>query len=289
MPSSTGALPPNEAALAVLDIGTHHLHEPLVTTFIQNVYGALLLSAGGLFSIVLGAGFAGLSNNGNPGVQRLMQGIAFPFGLVLVYFVGAELFTGYPMWYTLTALERRGQPMQYLRGTIASWLGNLAGSLIFSALFTKLTLAVEQDPWHASIVQQITDDVVEMPWHVVFLRAIACGWLVTMAMFLGNQNQDGISKAFCLHFPFTISAVARFPHTVEYMYLASAGMLLGAPLSIAGFIWKCLIPITLGNSIGGAALTGLYLWWMYVRHEDIQKPMNGWSEGEGRALLDERA
>lgn len=87
-------------------------------------------------------------------------------------------------------------------------------------------------------------------------------------MFFGTQNHDGMSKALGLHLPFFISTAARFPHTVEYMYVVMTGMLLGAPLSVGDFIWKCLLPITLGNAIGGAGFTGAYNWWVYMKCED---------------------
>ncbi|KAK4621973.1 putative formate transporter [Fulvia fulva] len=264
MAPSTGTLPPHEAAQAVLRTGLTHLAEPLVVTFTQNLYGAMCLSSGGLFSILVRAGFAGFASENNPGIQRLLQGFAFPFGIVLTYTIGAELFTGYPMWLTMAALERKGRPHQYIYGVVTSWVGNLLGALLFSALFTYSTQAISEDPWRSAIVTQITEDIVDLSWHIIFLRAFGCGWLVTIAMFLGTQNQDGISKAVCLHFPFMISATARFPHTVEYMYLASTGMMLGAPLSVGGFFWKCLLPITLGNIIGGGLFTGAYLWWTHI-------------------------
>ena len=85
MAPSTGTLPPHEAAQAVLHTGLVHLSEPLIVTFTQNLYGAMCLSSGGLFSILVGAGFAGFASENNPGVQRLLQGFAFPFGIVLTY------------------------------------------------------------------------------------------------------------------------------------------------------------------------------------------------------------
>lgn len=286
MPPSTGSLPPKEAAIAVLQTGLEHLSEDQLTTFIKNVYGALLLSSGGLFSILLGGGVHDLSPD-NAGVERLLHGVAFPFGLVLVYLVGAELFTGYPMWHTILALERRGRPLDYVKGAIASWLGNLAGALIFASLFTTVTEALKESPWHHSIVEQIETDIINPAWHVLFVRAIACGWLVTMAMFLGTQNQDGISKLLFLHFPFMISATARFPHTVEYMYLSSVGMMLGSPLSVGGFLWKCLLPLTLGNIVGGGFFTGAYLWFMYVRKASMKEKYgdDAFGDGEEAPLL----
>jgi len=102
-------------------------------------------------------------------------------------------------------------------------------------------------------------------------------------MFLGTQNQDGVSKALVLHLPFFISTSSQFPHTVEYMYLATLGMMLGAPLSIWGFLWKCMLPVTLGNSVGGSVFTGAYLWWVFLWRQDDE----GKSQGGG-STFDER-
>ncbi|KAF2160430.1 hypothetical protein M409DRAFT_59914 [Zasmidium cellare ATCC 36951] len=264
MAPSTGSLPPHEAAQAVSRNGVEHLSEPIFITFVQNIYGAPLLSAGGLLAVLVGAGFAGIQEENNPGIQRLLQGAAFPVGLVMVYFVGAELFTGYPMWFTLTALQRKGRVTQYVFTIVASWVGNLLGTLFFSLMSTKATEALYQEPWRSAVISQVTEDIIEQQFHIIMLRAVFCGWLVTVAMFLGTQNQDGISRALCLHFPFFISTVARFPHTVEYMYLVSTAMILGAPLSVGGFIWKVLVPLTLGNVIGGGLFTGAYLWLVHL-------------------------
>jgi len=97
-------------------------------------------------------------------------------------------------------------------------------------------------------------------------------------MFLGTQCHDGISKALGLHLPFLISTAAKCPHTVEYMYLGSVGMMLGAPLSIGAFFWKCLLPISLGNIVGGSVFTGAYLWWVFIVCAD-EKAGQGGSAG----------
>lgn len=270
MPSQTGALSPVEASHATLETGIQHLSEPIHLAFIKNVYGALLLSAGSLLAQVLGAGLAGIAED-YPSIQRLLHGIAFPVGLIFVYQVGAELFTGYPMWYSMTILARHGSPTQYLRSIPVVWLGNLCGALLFAYCFTFATGAVQKRPWHDGVIKQVNKDIIELAWHQIFLRAIGCGWLVTVAMFLGTQNQDGISKSLALHLPFFVSTASKFPHTVEYMYLASTGMMLGADLSIGGYFWKCLLPITLGNTIGGAFLTGAYLYYVNIQCENSRK------------------
>ena len=115
----------------------------------------------------------------------------------------------------------------------------------------------------------------------VDVALLICWHQVTLAMFFGTQNHDGISKALGLHIPFFISTTVRYPHTVEYMYLASIGMMLGAPLSVGAFLWKCLLPITLGNSIGGAVFVGVYNWWVYLHCEDGERYRKGGLSVEG--------
>lgn len=179
----------------------------------------------------------------------------------------------------MTILERRGSPMQYVRGIIASWVGNLIGSVFFAAVFTYATETLSEEPFKSGAIDLITSDIVDKAWHVLFLRAIVCGFLVTLAMFLGTQNHDGISKALALHLPFFIATVAKCPHTVEYQYLGAVGMMLGAPLSIGAYFGKCLVPITLGNTVGGALFTGAYLWWVYIYCKDTKakgSATNGW-------------
>lgn len=140
------------------------------------------------------------------------------------------------MWYSTTALQRRGQPLQYPHGLALSGLGNFVGALFFAFVFTYTTQAVSEEPYRSGIVGQVTSDIIDPAWHCIFLRALGCGFLVTLTLFLGTQSNDGVSKAMGLHLPFFISVTARFPHTVKYMSLASLGMMLGAELSVAKFL-----------------------------------------------------
>lgn len=265
----SGSLTPKEATEESFKVGLEHLQESFLLTFIKSIYGGLLLSAGGLLSLSIAGGAPDIS----PGMERLLQGLTFPVGLVIIYFVGAELYTGYPMWFTLVALERKGKPFLYISTAAASWVGDLVGALIFAYLFTYLTQSLSEEPFRSGVIDLITTDIVDKPWHVIFLKAIPCGFLVTLAMFMGSQNHDGISKALGLYLPFFLSVAARYPHTVEYMYLCAVGILLGAPLNWAAYFWKCLLPITLGNTIGGALLTGAYSWLVYIEYDRKKQPV----------------
>lgn len=276
--SSSGALPPQKAAEDTLETGKHHLSEATQLTFLKNIYGGLLLSAGGLLSLTLETGTPSLAGS-MPGISRLLQGITFPIGLVLVYFAGGELFTGFPMWFTMTGLARVGHPGQYIRGIIVSWIGNLIGAVFFAAFFTYFTGSLSEEPFKSGVLSLVEKEIIEQEWHVIFVRSIFCGFMVTLSMLLGTQNHDGISKALALHWPFFIATTAKSPHTVEQMYVGAVGMMLGSPMSVDTYLGKCLAPTTLGNAVGGALFSGLYLWWVYIYCHDKgakSSPSDGW-------------
>lgn len=288
--ASSGGLPPHDTAEETLETGLHHLSESSELCFLKNIYGGLLLSAGGLLALVLATGFPELSDN-NPGLARLLQGIFFPTGLIVVYFLGGELYvplpipfqnivadwhryTGYPMWLTMTLLSRNGKPMQYIRAILTSLVGNFIGAFFWAAVQSYFTETLTEEPWRSRIIEQIDSDITNQHWHVIFLRSVGCGFLVTIAMLLGTQNRDGISKALGLHLPFFMSTAAKFPHTVEYMYLGTTGMMLGAKLTVSMFVWKCMLPVILGNSVGGA-LTGAYNYYVFIKREDDKQRHHG--------------
>ena len=182
------------------------------------------------------------------------------------------------MWLTMTALQRQGRPFDYIRALLSSWTGNLIGALFGSAMFSYVTQAVAEEPYRSGLIKHINEDIIASQWHIIFVKAVGCGHLVALAMFFGTQNHDGVSKAIGLYLPFFISTTARLPHTVEYMYLTLIGMMLGAHLSIGAFFWKCLLPITLGNTVGGAIFGGAYNWWAYMYCDDQSKAKDRWAE-----------
>lgn len=172
--ASSGALTPLSAVQDLYNNGLHHLHEPTQLCFLKNIYGGLLFSFAGLFSLVVQAG----SPNLEPGLQRLIQGITFPVGLIIVYFVGAELFTGYPMWLAMCALQKKGRPWLYVRVLVVSWIGNLVGAVGGGALFSYATGVLHEPPWRDGLIEEVRSDVVEARWEVIFVKAVGCGCLV---------------------------------------------------------------------------------------------------------------
>ena len=200
--ANAGALSPLDAAEQLYQTGLHHLYEPTQLTFLKNIYGGLLFGFAGLFSLIAAAGVPSLEES-NPGLPKLIQGATFPAGLVIIYFVGAELFTGYPMWLAITALRKKGDTLQYVKSLVVSWLGNLVGTLFSAFFFSYLTTSLHEEPFRSGPIEQVTGDIVEAPWHVIFLKAIGCGFLVRCSLYacvlfsyigsIGNPKEPPVS------------------------------------------------------------------------------------------------
>lgn len=170
-------------------------------------------------------------------------------------------------------LQRRGKPLQYVRGFVLSWAGNLLGALFFAFVFAYAPEAVTEEPYRSGIISQVTTDIVNLAWYCIscgpsvadFSSRLRCPW--------GRTTMTAFQKLLDCTYPFFISVAVRFPHTVEYMYLISLGMMHGAKLSVGGFLWRAMLPISLGNTVGGAVFMGLYEWWVFLHCRSKGKKM----------------
>ena len=166
------------------------------------------IAIGGVLSVVAGFGFPELTA-GNPSLQRLLSGAAFPIGLILVVILGAELFTGNNAVLMPAALQGKISPWAAVRNWVAVYLGNFMGALLFTMLFVYAVGLTAAEPYH-SAVQRIAEAKVAMPWHVVLLKGIGANWFVCLAVWLpdlcgfrreGHLRQDlralGSDHGFC--------------------------------------------------------------------------------------------
>ena len=147
------------------------------------------IAIGGVLSVVAGFGFPELTA-GNPSLQRLLSGAAFPIGLILVVILGAELFTGNNAVLMPAALQGKISPWAAVRNWVAVYLGNFMGALLFTMLFVYAVGLTAAEPYHGA-VQRIAEAKVSMPWHVVLLKGIGANWFVCLAVWLPCKDDAG--------------------------------------------------------------------------------------------------
>ena len=224
-----------------------------------QIFGRGILSGchigfGAYLMLTVGAACPGLAAT-NPGLQKIILGaFGLPFGLFMTLMTGAELFTGNTALVSMAAYEGEATTDQVAKSWVMSYLGNFVGSVGLAFLVSVGATLVGGG---ASV--GIAGAKTSLPFMKAFVRGILCNWLVCMAVWMATSADDIASKAAAVWFPVCGFAATGLDHSVANMFLIPFGMLQGADISVGDFVFKNLIPATLGNIVGGAlCVAGVY-------------------------------
>lgn len=274
---SFDALLPSAMAAKVEAVGVRKAHLPTADLFALSLLAGAFIALGAIFSTVVGAG------GGLPfGLQRLLSGIVFCLGLILVVVAGAELFTGNNL-IVMAWANRRVSTRLLLRNWGVVYLGNFAGAL-------ATALLVLWSGQHEFAGGQIGLQALAIAEHkagLTFGRALAlgilCNGLVCLAVWLTFSARSTTDKILAIVPPISAFVAAGFEHSVANMYFIPLGLLIKATaapafweqigrapadfphLTLAGLFINNLLPVTLGNIIGGTLLVGAFYWFIYLR------------------------
>lgn len=220
------------------------------------------IALGGILSVILGFGFPELTA-ANPAVQKLLSGAAFPVGLILVVVLGAELFTGnnallMPAWMT-----GRCRCRDVLVNWTLVYLGNFAGALLFTYLLVHLTGLLRPAPYHAAICA-VGQAKVALPWGEALLRGVGANWCVCLAIWLALSAKSSGAKMMGCWLPVMAFVALGYEHSVANMFFIPAAMMEGAAISVGQLLLDNLVPVTLGNIVGGALCVGCVHAYLYL-------------------------
>ena len=214
------------------------------------------------------------------GLERLLVGVAFSLGLVLVVIAGAELFTG-NMLLVIAWLGGRVTTGAVLRAWTIAYLGNLVGALATVALvYTTAQWTLADARVGAGALATAAAKVALGPVEAV-VRGILGNALVCLAVWLCFSARSNVDKILSIVGPVTAFVAAGFEHSIANMYFLPMGLLLrGEPNVLAAaalgpeavarltwgqFVVANLVPVTIGNAIGGGVLVAAVYWTIYLR------------------------
>jgi formate/nitrite transporter len=213
------------------------------------------------------------------GMNKLVGGLVFCLGLILVVVAGAELFTGNNL-IVMAWVGRKLTLGQVMRNWIIVYFGNLVGSLAF-VVFMYFTKQWMFSDYHVGATAlNIAVAKVNLPFIVALARGILCNALVCLAVWLTLSGRSVTDKILAILFPITAFVASGFEHSVANMYFIPMGLLLKAEpqvmqaagrvaadlvnLNAHGFIDN-LIAVTTGNIFGGGFLVAAVYWFIYRR------------------------
>ncbi|CAM9361629.1 unnamed protein product [Discosporangium mesarthrocarpum] len=212
------------------------------------------IAFGGLLALTVGGNIPGMVAT-NPGLQKLIFGLfGLPFGLYMVLTAGGELFTGNTAVVTAAFIEGKAS----LGGLLKNWLYSYAGNLLGSLFVVQLVTSAGLNSAPATAAKIVTAKVAT-PFLKAFLKGIVCNWMVCMAVWVAAGTSTLTEKYLAMILPVAAFVAYGAEHSVANMFLLPLGIMSGGEASWVDIFTKNLLPVTLGNIVGGAVLqTGLY-------------------------------
>lgn len=217
--------------------------------------------------IAFGGMFYTLVMTGNPmgfGPARLMGGLAFSLGLVLVIVGGAELFTGNSL-IVMAWADRKVSTGRLVRNWGMVYAGNFIGALGTVGMVWLSGVMELGDGAVGQTAAAIAAGKLALPWQEALMRGILCNILVCLAVWLCFSARSVTDKILAILLPVSAFVALGFEHSVANMYLIPIGLLAGdMGADAAGFLGN-LLPVTLGNIIGGGVFVAAVYFVIYIR------------------------
>lgn len=211
------------------------------------------------------------------GQAKLASAVVFPVGLMMVTFCGAELFTGNCLMVT-GLLDKKITASQLLRNWVIVYIGNFAGSLLIAAMIGYSGLWESGDGLLGAMTVKTAISKVSLPFGRALVLGILCNWLVCLAVWMAAAAKDATGKILAIFFCIGLFVLSGFEHSVANMYFIPAGIMASANdafvslrgldasvLTVGNFLLRNLLPVTLGNMIGGAVFVGMSGWFAYKK------------------------
>lgn len=268
-PAFDALLPPDMAARAEA-VGTAKAALPLARMIPLGILAGAFIGLGAHVSTVVTAD-AALS----PGISRLLGGLVFSLGLILVVVSGAELFTGNTL-IVVAAVSRKVRLAALVRNWVVVYLSNFVGAVATAWLVhTSGRLGAGDGSVGARAVA-----IAEAKAGLSFTNAVASGILanalVCLAVWMTLSARTLVDKVVVIVPPITAFVAAGFEHSVANMYFFPVALFHGVPsdatASWSTFLLHNLVPVTIGNVVGGSVLVGLVYWFVYLRSALRQTP-----------------
>lgn len=272
------ALIPAEMAKKAEDVGVNKANMATLPMLALAILAGAFISLGAIFATTVSAGTAEVPF----GLAKAAMGLAFSLGLILVIVGGAELFTGNNL-IIMAYTSHKITFFQLIRNWGIVYLGNFLGSIGTAAVM----FFSQQFTFGKGAVGLAALNIADSKCNLGFVQAVAlgmmCNALVCMAVWLCYSAHSTTDRILSIVFPITAFVAAGFEHSVANMYFIPMGLFIkswGSPaffesigktaadfgnLTWGNFFLVNLLPVTIGNIIGGAIMVGLMYWFIFNR------------------------
>ena len=291
------ALLPGEMATRAELVGVRKAEMAFLTMFALAILAGAFIALGAIFSTTVLAGGISIKDaqgavvysTGLPyGLNRMFAGLVFCLGLILVVVGGAELFTGNNL-IAMAWASGKVSTGALLRNWIIVYIGNFVGSIgtVLIMFFSK------QYTFSSGAVGLTALNIATSKVQLGFVQAIAlgimCNALVCLAVWMTFSARSTTDKILAIIFPISAFVAAGFEHSVANMYFIPMGLVIKqfaapdfwkaiakTPADFSALTWQAffvnnLLPVTIGNIIGGAILVAAVYWLIFLRPRKVEQ------------------
>ena len=280
LPSLDDQAPKTIAETVAQKVGVGKVTSPWLSVLVLGVLAGAYIGFGAMLATTTTfdlAAHLGL------GFTRFLSGAVFSLGLMLVVIAGGELFTGNNLMISSAISGQIGFGTMLGRWALV-YAANFAGSILISLIWVFAGLWKMGGGALGAYALQTAASRVNFSFLEALLRGVGCNWLVCLAVWMALASRQIIGKIFAIFFPIMGFVALGFEHSVANMYFIPTGLFLKDLLGVAvpsgldasrlnwgGFLLRNLLPVTIGNIIGGAVFVGLSYWSAYLRPAEKAK------------------
>jgi formate transporter len=272
---SVDAYTPKEIAARIEKAGiSKSINDPIRILALAILAGAFI-ALGAVFFTAVTYDSSGIA----AGLMRLFGGLVFCLGLILVVVAGAELFTGNNL-IVMAYVDGKVSFGQLMKNWLIVYIGNFIGALgVLALIYLSNHWSIDSGAVGAKAIL-IANAKVNLSWLEAFSRGVLCNILVCLAVWLCFAGRSVVDKVVAIIFPITAFVAMGFEHSVANMYFIPAGLvamqqadlvaMAGSSIdltnmTLSGFLMTNLLPVTLGNILGGSVFVALFYWFIYLR------------------------
>ncbi|HKX62640.1 MAG TPA: formate/nitrite transporter family protein [Verrucomicrobiae bacterium] len=260
---------PKEIAERVENVGVTKANLPLLSQVALGVLAGGFIGLGAMFfTLVVSDASLGFA------LARVLGGVAFSLGLILVVVAGAELFTGNNLL-VMATVAGRIPASRFLQNMVVIYFANLIGALGLAGLVALSGYGQTSGSAVGKAALSMAVAKCALPFGEAFFKGVLCNILVCLAVWLAMAGRTVTDKVLAIVFPIAAFVACGFEHSVANMYFIPLGIFLreqgvASAAYLEALNWfglaRNLLPVTLGNLVGGAGMVGLVYWVIYRRN-----------------------
>lgn len=254
---------PQQIFAAIVAAAQYKAQQTFDRTFLSAMIAGAYIAIGGTTAVMMGGGIPAIKA-ADPAMGKFYYGLLFPFCLALIVILGGDLFTSNVSILASGVLSRRTS----LRALCKNWglvyLGNFAGALFVAGLLVYAGHIAHDSPYIDFVHSIVHKKIHGATFGQQIARGIGCNWMVNLSVWASIAAEDITGKFLAIWFPILAFFVIGFEHSIVNMFLLPLGLMLGEESTVGEMFASNLVPVTIGNIIGGMflALPYWYIYWL---------------------------